>query len=464
MGDMTRAHVRGTIRIQRKRLSVPLLGQYALFVLISAFLFVPPLPLVPVQGEPSTVSTQTPASPEIRVLHLQGSPYQLGYQHGTQLRSDLRDAIPTQFLRSSAARGWMTYPLLMAYARRVDGYLPPDIRQEMQGVADGAGLPYHEILAWNLMESYLISTEANRSDLEKQLIFGLQESLLSPESFGLSAERSSVSRAKTVPESPRQSPAENGRSLTADALLTGVVLPKTSIGLATWGNAVADRELRLGVRLYLNSDAPYGRMPVILVYHPEHGIPFWSLTWPGHVGTIAGFNGAKLGVQATAIPVADSTADGVPVSFLARQALQYTMDEESALTLILSTPAAHGATVLLGDGKVPHALRLETTPHSHATQETKEGFIASPPHFEAKDVMEGLTSTSSSDSQFPWNSVRQQLQMGREPDTVIMQALAQEELNRGSMLAILIEPATLTATIQNGRHQKIPYTLREEVR
>ncbi len=459
MGDMTRAHVGDTNRIQRKRLSAPLLGQYVLFVLVSAFLFIPPLPLVPVQKRLSTVSGKTPESPEIVVLHLQGSPYQLGYQQGTQLRSDLRDLIPKRLLRSSAARGWMTYPLLMAYARRVEEYLPPDIRQEMQGLADGAGLPYHEILAWNLMESYLVSTEVNRGDLEKQLIFGLQKSLSPPEALGLNAERSAVSRAI-----PRQLPVENDRSMSADVLAKGIVLPKAGIGLAAWEIAVADRELRLGTRLYLNPDAPYGPRPVILVYHPEHGIPFWSLTWPGHVGTIAGFNGAKLGLQATAIPVADSTPDGVPVSFLARQALQYTVDENSALTLILSTPVSPGATVLLGDGKVPQALRLEITPHNHATQETKEGFIASPPHIEAKGVMEGLAFTSSSDSHFPWTSVRQQLQMGRDPDTVIMQALIQEDLNGDSTLAILLEPATLSATIQKGHNQKIRYTLHEEVR
>jgi len=427
-------------------------------------LFIPPLPLVPVQEQQATVSGKTPAAPEILVLHLQGSPYQLGYQHGTQLQSDLRDLIPKRLLRSSATRGWMTYPLLMAYARRVERYLPPDIRQEMQGLADGAGLPYHEILAWNMMESYLVSTETNRSDLEKQLIFGLQKSLSLPEAFRLRAERSSLSRAQTVPGVLRRSPVENSRSMSANVWAKGIVLPKAGIGLATWGNAVADRELRLGARLYLNPDAPYGPRPVILVYHPEHGIPFWSLTWPGHVGTIAGFNSAKLGLQTTAIPVTDSTADGLPVSFLARQALQYTVDEESALTLILSTPGAHGATVLLGDGKVPHALRLEITPHNHATQETKEGFIASPPHIESKEVTEGVAFTTASDSQFPWTSVRQQLQMGREPDTVIMQALAQEDSNEDSMLAILLEPATLSATIQKGRHQKVSYTLRDEVR
>jgi len=434
-------------------LSLPVLTQRIVFVVMAILLLSPPLPILP--GTPDVVTSpatlQTHSS--IRVLYLSGTPYQLGYQQGVLLQKDLRALVQDRLYLTNAAQGSWSYPLLLAYARRVEPYLSPDLRQEIRGIADGAGLSYHDILAWNVLDSFL-SVE-NRRDMTKDILFGWRWSLLPPqildeESFQPPRHKGLVSTMAGLSGLASLGSRNGTRKL---------VLPAPGAGFAAWGSALGDRELRLGKQIHLDAAGPYGEEPIIVVYHPSHGIPFWSLTWPGTVGTMAGFNEAKLALYVSVLPSSDTTADGVPVSFLARQALQYTVDETTALTLMLSTQKTGGATVVLGDGKVPHAQRLELSAHFHTIQETDDDFLPDPPAFAADRILAAVASDHSVRSSIPWRTLKQQLLVGREPETTAMQALQHGADNADSRLAILLQPAFLTAVIQRGTGKMNTYHL-----
>ena len=117
-----------------------------------------------------------------RVLEMSGSPYERGVQHGQRFPSEIR-SLYTQMLTASTLPylnreqpdiaevlgeyakplyddGQFSYQLLLQSAQSMEREIPDDLVEEMQGVADGAGLPYEQIL---LLNTFLDSMLAMRA-------------------------------------------------------------------------------------------------------------------------------------------------------------------------------------------------------------------------------------------------------------------------------------------------------------
>ena len=126
---------------------------------------------------------QVPPPPRYAVVHLKGSAYQRGLQHGQQLASPIR-SFYTRMLTTSlvpslgrqqadvaAFLGHYGKPpydtprefarrLLLESAKSLEVSIPDDLRAEMQGIADGSGLPYDDVLVLN---TFLDTTLAARA-------------------------------------------------------------------------------------------------------------------------------------------------------------------------------------------------------------------------------------------------------------------------------------------------------------
>ncbi|MBV8231455.1 MAG: peptidase C45, partial [Planctomycetaceae bacterium] len=82
-----------------------------------------------------------------RVLHVKGTPYEMGYQHGALLRDHVREN--TRFLFEEKAKDLKVEVRginLLNPKRAIGGiaatqkkYVPPRFYEELRGVADGAG-------------------------------------------------------------------------------------------------------------------------------------------------------------------------------------------------------------------------------------------------------------------------------------------------------------------------------------
>jgi hypothetical protein len=118
------------------------------------------------------VGCGSPTPPPTReLIHLHGSPYERGLQHGQQLRSKVR-AFYTTLLTSSLlpylnreqpgiaaflpayrdaayVDGQFSYQLLLDSALAMQHHIPVAYQQEMHGIADGAGMTYEQILVLN---------------------------------------------------------------------------------------------------------------------------------------------------------------------------------------------------------------------------------------------------------------------------------------------------------------------------
>lgn len=115
----------------------------------------------------------------VRVMHLRGDPYERGYQHGVACASEIR-SFYTQMLDTSLlpylnreqpdiaefltryrgeeyADGRFSYQLMLDSGDVMAEEMPPEYLEEIQGIADGAGLPYEQILVHNTYVDTLLS-------------------------------------------------------------------------------------------------------------------------------------------------------------------------------------------------------------------------------------------------------------------------------------------------------------------
>lgn len=98
-----------------------------------------------------SVSGQSLQQRPQRVLHLQGSPYEMGYQHGQALKKEvaqnIHDFIDSQVLANP------THPQIQPFLESLPSilsYVPEAYKQEMKGLAEGAQVPYDKVLLLNL--------------------------------------------------------------------------------------------------------------------------------------------------------------------------------------------------------------------------------------------------------------------------------------------------------------------------
>src|SRR5208282_4345627 len=84
------------------------------------------------------------------IISASGSNYDMGHIHGQQCSSLIRDLIQT--INTESTLG-ISKKELMSLALKYQPFLErydSDLLEEIKGIADGAGLPYEEILALNL--------------------------------------------------------------------------------------------------------------------------------------------------------------------------------------------------------------------------------------------------------------------------------------------------------------------------
>jgi len=89
-----------------------------------------------------------------RLAMLQGSAYEIGYQHGRLLRREARRVSDgalyvVGLYYSLAQRRWFLDEIRSAF-RRLEPHIPPEYLEEMKGLADGAGLELEEVQLTNV--------------------------------------------------------------------------------------------------------------------------------------------------------------------------------------------------------------------------------------------------------------------------------------------------------------------------
>lgn len=84
-----------------------------------------------------------------KVLHLKGTPYEMGLFHGKTLKSQIAKNI-TQFVENPNPEFADRIAAFKQNFRKLVNHIPADYLEEMRGIADGANLPLEKIIALNI--------------------------------------------------------------------------------------------------------------------------------------------------------------------------------------------------------------------------------------------------------------------------------------------------------------------------
>ena len=262
-------------------------------------LFLLTLLLAPVAtaGEPKVIATEGPARLETidghRVLHVSGTPYEMGFQHGKLLAELVKKNVVTITENETKLGDRLEYKiyktLRASMHERLLPHVPARFIEEMRGLADGSGVPYESILAANLF----------------------------PEAFHCS-------------------------------------------GMALHGKATHDGSLYHVRILDYMTDAGLQETQATIVARPKEGHAFLNVSFAGFIGSVTGMN--EHGISIGEIGGAGQLHwDGMPMSFLVRDALERTTHLADARALFRDAKRTCEYYYVISDGKIPSAYGVQAT-------------------------------------------------------------------------------------------------------
>lgn len=320
------------------------------------------MPSVPPMPSPATVSQHD----GVLVVELAGDAYQRGYQHGTVLGDRIRHLrsrlIGDIVFGKGTAMGTGFLAVLYGILARMHPNIPRELRDEMQGVASGARVPYRDILLINCFDDVLHAL----MQLNPVLAPLLHHRFVKPVLGMLGA-----------PPTPAPGFACSSFVLTGDRSATGGPIHGRNVDYLIHDgfidpDGVIPRELRQNV--------------VVLVVRPTRGRAFASVAWPGFVGVVTALNDAGLSLACLTSTVSRETANGTPLLMLYRLLAQYAGTLDEAEWLLRGARRTIGNILTVASGPANTARSFEFTMDRVQATPAVDGLLVATNHFQQPDM------------------------------------------------------------------------------
>jgi Acyl-coenzyme A:6-aminopenicillanic acid acyl-transferase len=94
----------------------------------------------------------------ILVVILRGEPYEIGYTRGALLRDEIREWVSESLdtIKKKSLETSFEKRLLQKRAKEVEAFMPPEYREELQGLSAGSGIDYDVLLVMNVLAAISI--------------------------------------------------------------------------------------------------------------------------------------------------------------------------------------------------------------------------------------------------------------------------------------------------------------------
>ncbi len=234
----------------------------------------------------------------IPVLYLHGSAYEMGFQHGSLMKKEIRAADKqisrylNRLLYVPGISKWILKWRLNRAWKKMAPYVTYGELMEMKGLADGSGLSFKEVKRLHAIPDYIESFCAN-----------------------------------------------------------GVYFGKATKG-----------EKLIHIRnLDWVKDIGVHRLAAIMVHKPDNGIPYANIGYYGFTGVLSGVNQQGISVGQVGSDSVDETFKGTPMPFLLKRILQNADSLETAEKIITLNPRTSGFNYMIADAKKKEAVAIETT-------------------------------------------------------------------------------------------------------
>ena len=232
-----------------------------------------------------------------KVLHVKGSPYEMGYQQGALLKDDVRQLVRFLFdVKAKQLKLEVGGVNLLNPKRAIGGiaatqkkFVPARFYDEIRGVADGSGVAYDDVVAANFI----------------------------PEMFHCS-------------------------------------------GFALGGSATRDGTLYHGRVLDYGCDWTLQDHAVLTLAEPDGAIPFVNVTYAGFIGSVTGMNAKQISVGEMGGRGLGHW-DGVPMAMLVRMALEEAGTLDEAVAVFRDHPRTCEYYYVVADGKTGQGVGLEAS-------------------------------------------------------------------------------------------------------
>jgi isopenicillin-N N-acyltransferase like protein len=244
---------------------------------------------------------------KIKVLHTQGSYYEIGFQHGYLLRKDIEDNI--QYMYDQAVDRFHIEEIFDESYERLRPYIPQDYIDEMHGLAHGSKLPLRVIHGIHALPE--ISEWGGKKRI-KNVIKKMMKGELGTSCSNLSAKNTATVDGKMY-----------------------------VVRILDWG---------------LHRISRLHNYPLIHVCKPDNRIPFVNIGWIGFLGAISGMNakGITLGEMGYG-DIEIETLRGLTMPFLLREILARASSLHDVRRLIETSPPTCSYIFLMSDGKTKEA-------------------------------------------------------------------------------------------------------------
>lgn len=234
------------------------------------------------------------------VLHLKGTPYEMGYQRGyfakekVQLMMDLFNGLLKQAEDEVRLPRFASNLILDITYQLCAPYIPERYKREMEGLADGSGCDLKII-----RRGHVLSVLTER---------------------GCSA-------------------------------------------FAVWGHATADGTLFHGRNFDWITSAGLEDSAVLALYEPEGLKPFAAVGYAGVIGVYSGMNMDGISISQIGAITEDKSLRGLPLEFVLRRLLEECGDMDDVRHIMNSVKHTVGFNYVVADGDARTARAFETTAH-----------------------------------------------------------------------------------------------------
>jgi len=234
------------------------------------------------------------------VLHLKGSPYEMGFQRGSLAREKVQlmvsrfDDLLNQAKKEMGLPKFAANLILDVTYQLCSPYIPERYRREMEGLADGSG-----------------------ADLQV------------------------IRRGQVI----------------------SVITERGCSSFALWGKATTDGKLYQGRNFDWILSAGLEDTAVLALYEPDGHNRFASVGYAGQIGVLSGMNMEGMSIAQIGAITKDKSLRGIPLEFVLRRILEECSDLDQVTGLINSVKHTVGYNYVIADGDARDARAYETTAH-----------------------------------------------------------------------------------------------------
>jgi len=259
----------------------------------------------------------------VKILHINGSYYDMGYQHGYLFKNEIPKNIRLRN-NSLSKRGW-TFEKRAEVWNIQKNYLPQEYIEEIRGMADGSGFTFEEIAIHNMWIG----------------VFNLMSCW--------------------------------GAAIWGDATANGELYHVRSCD----GN-IDLKDPISGTTLNENT--------ALMIRKPDNAFSSIYPFYPGDVISLGGFNEKGVGIGELTIICSDTQFQGINSGFRMRMVLDYAADVYQAIEIMNSNRTC-GWNFIVSDGNMPEGFAIEQSANYEYTGSWCDPIESTNPFWAIKDVV-----------------------------------------------------------------------------